>query len=337
MSNADDQTTKKPTLKTIAKLTGLAVPTVSRALGGASDISVSTRARVRRVADEIGYVPNRAGVRLRTGRTNVISLVLSTDHELMNHTARLISSVASTLRDTPYHLIITPYFDDEDPLKPIRHIVETESADAVIFNRITPNDPRVAYLLEKGFPFVTHGRSVWAKDHPYYDFDNRVFGAIAVEQLVALGRRSLIMVAPPMDQNYAQSMAEGAQEAAAHLGVTFEVLSGADSDETGDQIEQSLRDRLGQGTPFDGVICPSTNSSLATIAAVESKGFSIGKDVDVVSKEATPFLQRIRSGIITVPEDVGVAGEYLARAAIQRVTSPKLPHLQMVEVPGRAK
>ncbi|MCW1951141.1 MAG: LacI family DNA-binding transcriptional regulator, partial [Octadecabacter sp.] len=38
-------TRRAPTLKTIAGLTGLAVPTVSRALSGALDIKESTRAR----------------------------------------------------------------------------------------------------------------------------------------------------------------------------------------------------------------------------------------------------------------------------------------------------
>lgn len=81
------------------------MPTASRALSGASDIGHQTRARMRQIADEIGYVPNRAGVRLRTGRTHVISLVLST---VMTHTARLISSIAGALRETLYHLVITP-------------------------------------------------------------------------------------------------------------------------------------------------------------------------------------------------------------------------------------
>ena len=78
---------RKPTLKTIAEISGLAVPTVSRALNDAPDIGTGTKKLVRKIADEIGYIPNRAGVRLRTGRTNVISLIMSTDHN--NHTGRL--------------------------------------------------------------------------------------------------------------------------------------------------------------------------------------------------------------------------------------------------------
>ena len=44
----------KPTLRTIAGLTGLAVPTVSRALSDAPDLRAETKALVRRVAAEIG-------------------------------------------------------------------------------------------------------------------------------------------------------------------------------------------------------------------------------------------------------------------------------------------
>jgi len=331
-----DPPAKKPTLKTIAQLAGLAVPTVSRALGGAEDISLQTRARVRQIADEIGYVPNRAGVRLRTGRTNVISLVLCTEHEMMNHTAKLISSVASTLRETPFHLIITPYFGDEDPMKPIRHIVETGSADAVIFNQIKPEDPRVAYLMEKGFPFVTHGRTRWADQHPYYDFDNGAFARIAVETLARRGRRHVTLVAPPLDQFYASDMVEGAREAARAQGVALDVLKGATSDDAADRIEQAVRQHIADGALVDGVVCGSLNSCLSVIAVVESMGRVIGDDVDVFSKEATPFLRRIRSNILTISEDVEKAGTFMAQAAIQRIRSPDQPYLQELETPGES-
>jgi len=66
----------KPTLRTIAEITGLAVTTVSRALSDAPQISIETRKRVREVADQIGYSPDRAAQRLKTGRTNVIGVLL---------------------------------------------------------------------------------------------------------------------------------------------------------------------------------------------------------------------------------------------------------------------
>ncbi len=329
-------TRKQPTLKTIAALTGLAVPTVSRALGGASDISVSTRARVRAVADEIGYVPNRAGVRLRTGRTNVIALVLSTEHEVMNHTAKLISSVAAGLRETQFNLNITPYFGDEDPMKPVRYIVETRSADAVILNQIRPEDSRVSYLRSVGFPFATHGRTIWENEHPYYDYDNSAFGALGVRELIARGRRNILLVAPPTDQRYGQDMIAGAQATGQEVGAKVRILSGATSDNAMQQTEAAIDAYIASGKPLDGLICGSNGSSIAAMSSVEKAGLILGETVDLFSKEAIPILKRIRPSILTVHEDVAQTGRFLAKAAMAAVLSPKEPPMQFLEVPTHA-
>ena len=181
------KTQVRPTLKTIAKLSGLAIPTVSRALNDAPDIGDATKARVREIAREIGYRPNRAGLRLRTGKTNVIALILSTQHDMMNHTARLITSIAAATRNTPYHMIVTPYFPDQDPMDPVRYVTETRSADGLILNQTQPEDPRVAHLMNIGFPFATHGRTNWADRHAYFDFHNGTFGEISVRRLASAG------------------------------------------------------------------------------------------------------------------------------------------------------
>jgi len=103
---------ERPTLKTIARISGLAVPTVSRALGDADDIGFDTKALVNRIADQIGYIPNRAGVRLRTGRTNVISLVVPAEGDALNNASKLTNSIAHELRHTQYHLNMLPWFPD---------------------------------------------------------------------------------------------------------------------------------------------------------------------------------------------------------------------------------
>lgn len=323
----------RPTLKTISRLTGLAVATVSRALHDAPDIGLETKRRVREVAREIGYRPNRAGVRLRTGRTNVISLVMRTDHDVMNHTARLISSTVAELRDTPFHMIVTPYFPDEDPMTPIRYIVESGSADGIIFNQIKPDDARVAYLMERGFPFATHGRSNWREQHAWFDYDNGRYGALGVEVLHRRGRRNLVLVAPPLDQTYAIDMLAGSENAARSLNVAMNSLHAATSDDTNAEIQAALHPLFASDSPPDGVICASPTAAMAAIAQVEAAGLVIGKDVDVFAKEAIPFLRQLRSGVLVVREDVAAAGSFLARAVIDRITNPKRPPMQKLDVP----
>ncbi|WP_417270474.1 LacI family transcriptional regulator [Celeribacter sp.] len=324
---------ERPTLKTISRITGLAVATVSRALNDAPDISADTKKRVRECADSIGYLPNRAGVRLRTGKTHVISLIVSTEHDIMNHTARLLSSIAGGLRHTSYHLVVTPFFPDEDPMRPVRYVVETGSADAIILNQTEPNDPRVDYLMKKGFPFVTHGRTNWSDIHPYCDFDNRRFGELGIEALARRGRKCVLLVAPPAYHFYGKEILEGTKEACARTGMKRLVLQDVTTDSHIDDIATSVRAALKAHPEIDAILCGSTNATVAATGGAEASGFVIGDDFDVFAKEATSFLNLFRKQILVVPENVGATGALLARAALQAIDHPSRPPIQELSVP----
>src|SRR5438874_6901283 len=59
----------KPTsIKDIAQALGISIGTVDRALHGRSDISLATRARVLKKAEELGYRPNVAARSLKLNR-----------------------------------------------------------------------------------------------------------------------------------------------------------------------------------------------------------------------------------------------------------------------------
>jgi LacI family transcriptional regulator len=324
---------ERPTLKTIARLLGLAVPTVSRALSDAPDIGAKTKERVRALANELGYRPNRAGLRLRTGKTNVITLILCTDHDVMNHTAKLINSVACALRGTAYHLNVTPYFPDESPLDPVKYVVETGSADGVILNRIQPHDPRVEYLKEHKFPFALHGRTKTCDDAPYLDFDNSVFGRHCVEAFHRRGRKNILIAAPPQDQSYAQHLLKGTFEAAAELGLSTTILENATSDSPSELVSTEVQKFLLAHPQTDAIICASAPVALATTRGIEEIGRVIGDDIDVAAKEAIPLLKAFRDDILVCHEDVGETGMFLASALMRAIDEPDLPPMQKLIAP----
>lgn len=324
---------ERPTLKTIAAETGLAIATVSRALKDAPDIGEETKKRVRETAQRLGYRPNRAGVRLRTGKTNVIALTLSTEADVMNHTSKLLYSIAEALRGSAYHMVVIPFFPDQDPMDPIRYIVETGSADGVVINQTLPNDPRVQYLAAHGFPFVTHGRTDMGINHPYFDFDNEEFARIAVRELVKRGRKRLLLVPPPRAHSYAGHMITGFADEAALSGVTFEVADTVNSDSGGAAVEAWVTARMTQDPQIDGIVCGSTTSAMAGVAGAENVGLKINQDFDLVSKEAIAFLHRFRRGVIVVKEDVGQAGRFIARALMAAIERRAPEQGQFLERP----
>ncbi|WJH40051.1 LacI family transcriptional regulator [Aliirhizobium terrae] len=325
---------ERPTLKTIAYMTGLGITTVSRALKDAPDIGSDTKERVRLVARQLGYQPNRAGVRLRTGKTNVIALVLSIEQELMGFTNQLVQGITEVLGGTQYHLVVTPHSFEKDPMVPIRYILDTGSADGVIISRIEPEDPRVRLMTERNLPFVTHGRTDMGLAHPFHDFDNEAYAYQAVEQLVKRGRKRIALLAPQSRFSYHIHSRIGFERGLVDFKAT-EVSMGRTTTETSLDEIRAYAERMSRlPEPPDGIISLSGSSSIAMIAGIEAAGRKVGQDVDLVSKQSAEFLNWIRPEILTVTEDVRHAGRELAKAVLARIDGVAPEMLQSMDGPS---
>ncbi len=316
-------------------MTGLGITTVSRALKDAPDISADTRERVKLVARQIGYRPNRAGVRLRTGKTNVISLILDTDEQLMGFVSDIISGISGRLASTPYHLIVTPYSRRADPLDPVRYVVETGSADGIIFSRTEPDDPRVRYLAERGFPFVTHGRTALGVEHAFHDFDNQAFARLAVQRLAASGRRRLALLAPPSNLTYHHHAVTGFREGLSETGAAELPLTRIDLDMPIATIRAAVREMMERPDRPDGVVCCAAAAALALVAGIEDAGLRVGREVDVVSKQSADILHLFRREIMVVRENFRLAGAELARLVLELIDGGDPAALQTLHVPDQ--
>lgn len=324
---------ERPTLKTIAYMTGLGITTVSRALKDAPDIGADTKERVRRVASEIGYQPNRAGVRLRTGKTNVIALVLSVEEELMGFTSQMVFGITEVLSGTPYHLVVTPHSHSKDSLVPIRYILDTGSADGVIISRIEPDDARVRMMTERNMPFATHGRTDMDIVHPYHDFDNEAFTYQAVKKLVEVGRKKIAILPPPGKLSFHDHSRTGFERAIRDFGAR-EILVDSITIETALESVRAFGEKLMRSDDApDGFVSISGSSTIALIAGFEAAGKKLGVDIDMVSKQSAEFLNWIRPEIYTINEDVRQAGRELAKAVLARINGIAPEKLQSISQP----
>ena len=63
-------------LKDIAQLAGVSVMTVSKALRDAPDVSAATKAKIKSLAAQVGYVPDSSAQGLRTKTTKLFGLLI---------------------------------------------------------------------------------------------------------------------------------------------------------------------------------------------------------------------------------------------------------------------
>ena len=91
-------------LNDVAERAGVSTATVSRALRGLPSVTEETRARIKAVADELGYVISPTASRLASGRNHAVGVVVPyIDRWFFG---QVIKGVEEDLRTTGYDLLL---------------------------------------------------------------------------------------------------------------------------------------------------------------------------------------------------------------------------------------
>ena len=151
---------RRVTISQVAEALGLTKGTVSRALNGYPDISPSTRKRVERQAERMGYRPLAQAQAIRTGRSRSLGLVLQADvrgaqRPFLSDFLAGISQVASAQAWT---LTFASSPGGAEMLSTLERLMTEHKADGFILPRTFADDSRMRLLREMGVPFVLFGR-----------------------------------------------------------------------------------------------------------------------------------------------------------------------------------
>lgn len=290
-------------LKSLASELGVSITTVSRALAGYDDVSAETRARVKAVARERGYVPSRVGRMLVSGRTDFIGMVLPMrgggllDAFLGEFVAGLSGGLAHNGRD----LFLATATGAQTELEVLRHIVDGNRADAIVLNRTEYDDARVDFLNRRNFPFVAHGR-VLAGTEPrvWFDTDGEAAFRQAAERLIALGhqRFGLVTISEPF--TFAHVRRRGLEQALAAAGLAIRpdnVVAASMSDR--DSALAAARRLLTSPERPTAILGITDAQALAVLEVAAGLSISVPEDLSVIGFDDVPVAAYTSPGLST--------------------------------------
>lgn len=315
------------TLKDVAERLGISVATASRALAGHERISLETRKRVARVAEEIGYIPNRAARALVSGQTGFIGLVLPTRGA--GHAdpflGELVTGLGEGLGEHGFDLFLAVLPPSQSELSVVEHLVRDRRADGLVLARVSEADPRVTFLIERGFPFVSSGRLL-RSDTPYcwLDTDGRTAFAQAFELLHGLGHRhfGLVTISEPM--TFRRLRAEGLEDAIARAGDPEVRLSTATAPrfQPKRRAEEIHRLLAGPDRPtavlalFDGL-------AVAVLEEAARLGLRVPEDLSVIGFDNIAAAAHIPPGLTTFDASIRDSALAMAGMLVRRIRNPQ--------------
>jgi LacI family transcriptional regulator len=323
---------RRATLRTIAEMTGLSLSTVSLSLRGGTTLKQETRDKVHAAAKALGYVPDRAGVRLRTGKTNVLALVLDGAEDSIDFARQMIQGIGQAIGGTQYHLNVVPEFERHLSADTIRHVLDNRTADGVIITHTGPQDQRVAMMMDAGFPFVSHGRTQFEQPHPFHDFDSEAFARMAVDRLAEKGcRRVMLVIGDDRTTNH-HNILSAFRQRAAERGVGVQVMD----DIQGMPVAELRRvaREIGSGAERpDGIISDSEMRTISLVSGLADAGLVLGRDVQIVYKQTSGILPMVYPEMDSIREDVFAAGVELTQLLLRRIEGVDAGELQTLAEP----
>jgi LacI family transcriptional regulator len=206
------------TIRDVARAAGVSPSTVSRALSLPDMVDPTTRERVLRVAEHLGYEPNRAARGLITGRTGNLGLLLP---DLANpFFPSMVKAIQHHAHRSDYQVLMMD--TDEDPaveLPLVRSLAKQVDGIILCAPRMRPADLREAAAVR---PTVLVNRK--ARRLPSVTFDNHTGMREIVTHLVGLGHRDIGFVAGPRSSWSGAERLRGLRDAAAETGVRLAEL-----------------------------------------------------------------------------------------------------------------
>ncbi|KOU85907.1 LacI family transcriptional regulator [Streptomyces sp. XY58] len=151
---------RRPTIKDIARRAGVSESAVSFALNDRPGVSRDTRARIRRVAEELGWQANSAARALSGERSGAVGLVLARPAHTLGVESfflQLVSGIQEVLSAARTALLFQVVEDVDAECAVYRRWWAERRVDGVLVVDPRTGDPRPALLAELGLPAVTIG------------------------------------------------------------------------------------------------------------------------------------------------------------------------------------
>lgn len=177
-------------IRDVAAAAGVSITTVSDALNGKGRLPDATRRHVREVAERLGYRPSAAARTLRTGRSGLIGLTVTTYGEEpftftdFPYFAEMARAATSAALARGYALVILPASSRHD-------VWSNVALDGTIVIDPAEHDPVVAELHRQGIPVVSDGRPGSCPVHAWVDNDHEAAVLGILDHLTRAGARRI--------------------------------------------------------------------------------------------------------------------------------------------------
>jgi LacI family transcriptional regulator len=272
-------------LKDIAERAGVSVMTVSKVMRDTSDISAATKARVRQLAEQMGYNPDSIAQGLRTGTTKLFGLVISAATNPVF--ARVVMAIEERAHEMGYDLITAHSLNIAEREEAVIKRLLSRRVDGLFLvpvYRLDPTAPIYEELLRRQVPTVLLGhKAPFCQKFANVETDDVNASYALTQHLLELGHRRIAYFTGPPVAPGAQERFEGYRRALREAQVELDdklIFNAGATIEEGEKAALQMLDESPKATAIQSV-----------------------NDLVAIGAASVLLNQRVR-----IPEDISIVG-----------------------------
>jgi LacI family transcriptional regulator len=321
-------------VRDVARRASVSVGTVSNVLNRPDKVAAGTVARVLQAIDELGFIRNDAARQLRAGQSKTVGLVvLDVRNPFFTDLARGAEDHAAKAGLT---VILGNSDESSEREAAYLDLFEEQRVHGVLISPFGDITARLERLRQRGIPAVLVDRSSGDASFSSVSVDDLAGGRLAVEHLIAQGRKRIAFVGGPMEIRQVTDRLAGARSAAsAHPDVSLEVLEiEALSVLAGRAAGVGIARRPAAERP-DAVFAANDLVAMGVLQALMMQGADIDvpRDVALIGYDDIDFASAAVVPLSSIRQPSALIGQTAVEILLEQAADASTPPRQVVFEP----
>ena len=276
-------------IKELAKKLGLSITTVSRALGGYSDVSEKTRERVKKFANKYKYSPNPYASTLASGKAKTVGYVLpiyGTNTSTLNqgNFFQFISGMSEELLSESIQLQILFAKSEEEELKAYKKLITEHKIENIVLQNLKTKDRRIEILNKYKINYVAWGKTKGKSNYSWVDLDNDKAIEVIINYLIKKNHTHIAYINISEKYNFANERKSSFLKNLKLNKINFNpnYYASVKLEEPENSFEV-IKKMLTKNKKISAIICSTEFSALSAIKACNYLNYKIGKDISIIT------------------------------------------------------
>lgn len=274
---------KKLSIVDIANSLNVSKTTISFILNGRAQekrIGTELVERVLKHVEEVGYKPNSLAKSLRTGKSNIIGLMVE---DISNP---FFASIARLIEDRAYKngykIIYCSTDNDTKKTQDLIDMFRDRHVDGYIIAPPEGIEEDIASLIKDGMPVVLFDRHLPKVDTDYVEIDNQFSTYNATRHLTDQGYKNIAFVTFASKQTQMQARLQGYTEAMTEKGlkpITKEIVFNQNED----LIIEPITAFFNEHKEIDAVFFGTNHVGSCGLKVINALGIKVPSDMAVIA------------------------------------------------------